>query len=85
MDATFYLAVDAGHWGRGESIEGADKELRRAGGSTRTRLVYRIDQPVGCEKPHVDAVGNTVYDGRGTRTLVAASRDGKPVDPATVE
>lgn len=78
----WWVAISFDCWGRGRSIEEARRELLLAGGDPATHLVYRIDVPAGQPPPHVDA-GRLVF--HGTIALVAATKNGTPIDPATLD
>lgn len=60
----WFIAMDSSHWGRGKTKAVAQKQLKKAGGSLRTHIVYKFDEPEGKDKPYVDGMGNTVSYGQ---------------------
>ena len=81
---TWFLAVSMNSWGRGETVADAERNLRGAGGNTRTMLVYAFDQSDADDPPYVDGMGNTVSACRD-RSIVKATKKGRTIDPATVK
>jgi hypothetical protein len=82
---TWYIAIDQSHWGRGRTQAAADAQLKQAGGSKKTRLMYMFTLPAGSVPPNIDGMGNTVYAQGGTRTLIAVTRDYKQIPVESVE
>lgn len=78
----WFVAVSFSHWGRGRSIDEARRELLLAGGDPATHLVYRVDVPADNPPPHVSE-GQLVH--HGPAVLVAAVRQGRTVDPSTLD
>ena len=56
-----YIAISQYSWGRGDTIEGAKKQLKLAGGNLKTYYVQRCEQPADAANPYVDSYGATVW------------------------
>jgi len=76
---TWYIAVSADAWGRGETMDEAKKQMKKAGGNLRTYLVYRWENLTA--KPWIDESGCSVTEGPGSkdRKCVHAVKGGKVV------
>lgn len=80
---THYIAISADAWGRGDTIEDAKQQLKRAGGNLKTYYVERCEQPADSPNPYVDNYGCTVWtpvDEDGRLVYVEAKKLGKAVD-----
>jgi hypothetical protein len=57
MPETWYLAIGAGIWGNGTSVEAAKSEMLKAA-SSRAKGSYKVYQaPAHTEKPYMDNFG----------------------------
>jgi hypothetical protein len=50
-----FIAMSPNYWGKGESVEEAKKELKKAGGTLTKYLVFQL--PPGAEDAFVDQMG----------------------------
>jgi hypothetical protein len=54
-ETTTYIAMSPNYWGKGESVEEAKKELKKAGGTLTQYIVFQL--PEGAEDAFVDQLG----------------------------